>query len=428
MKKIDTVSSHLAVDNEHHAYSPSQSANRGHVSALDKWLVQRSFALLGNPAINMVLWNNEEIAGSQAQPVARLLVRDRKSLYKLLRSPGLHLGDLYSTWRVEVEGDLVKFLEAINRGIRGSAGIRWFKKHLSWARNRPRLNTLSGSKHNIHHHYDLSNDFYEMWLDNEMQYTCAYFPDPTMTLEAAQLEKMEHVCRKLQLKPGDTVVEAGCGWGGLARHMAKHYGAQVRSYNISHEQIAYARDRARTEGLSDRVEYIEDDYRNVSGTYDAFVSVGMLEHVGVGHYKELGEVIHRSLTDCGRGLIHSIGRNRAGKMNPWIEKRIFPGAHPPSLREMIDIFEPRNFSVLDVENLRLHYAKTLEHWLERYETRTDEIGKMFDPAFVRAWRFYLAGSIAAFTMSSLQLFQVTFARGADNTIPWNREHLYSHLD
>ena len=428
MKKINTVYSDLAVNNEHHAFSPSQSADGGHVSALDKWLVQRLFAVLGNPAINMVLWDNEEIAGSQAQPVARLLVRDRKSLYKLLRSPGLHLGDLYSTWRVEVEGDLVKFLEAINRGIRGSAGIRRFKKHLSWARNRPRLNTLSGSKHNTHHHYDLSNDFYEMWLDNEMQYTCAYYPDPTMTLEAAQLEKMEHVCRKLQLKPGDTVVEAGCGWGGLARHMAKHYGAQVRSYNISHEQIAYARDRARAEDLTDRVEYVEDDYRNISGKHDVFVSVGMLEHVGVEHYKELGEVIHRSLTDCGRGLIHSIGRNRAGKMNAWIEKRIFPGAHPPSLREMMDIFEPRDFSVLDVENLRLHYAKTLEHWLERYETRTDEIGKMFDPAFVRAWRFYLAGSIAAFATASLQLFQITFARGADNTIPWNRDHLYSHLD
>ena len=429
MKKINGILSDLVVDNEHHAFSPSQSADRGHVSFLDKWFLQRSLALLGNPAISVVLWNNEEITSSQAQPVARLLVRDRKSLYKLLRNPAVHFGDLYSTWHVEVEGDLVEFLEAINRGIRDSAEIRWLKKHLSWSWSRPRLNTLNDSKHNIHHHYDISNEFYEMWLDEEMQYTCAYFPDPTMTLEAAQLEKMDHVCRKLQLKPGDTVVEAGCGWGGLARHMAKHYGAFVRSYNISHEQIAYARERARTEGLSDRVEYIEDDYRNISGTYDAFVSVGMLEHVGKKHYKELGEVIHRSLTDHGRGLIHSIGRNRAaGRLNPWIEKRIFLGAHPPSLREMLDIFEPRNFSVLDVENLRMHYAKTLEHWLERYDAHIDEVGKMFDPAFVRVWRLYLSGSIAAFTTTLLQLYQVTFARGADNTIPWNREHLYSHLD
>ena len=423
MKKINTVSD-LAVDNE---LSPSQSAERGHVSVLDKWLVQRSLALLGNPAINVVLWDNKEIAGSQANPVAKLLVRDRKSLYQLLRNPGLRFGDLYSTWRVEVEGDFVEFLVTLNRGIRDSAAIRWLKKNLAWALNGPRLNTLSRSKENIHHHYDISNDFYEMWLDTEMQYTCAYFPDPTMTLEAAQLEKMDHVCRKLQLKPGDTVVEAGCGWGGLARHMAKHYGAFVRSYNISHEQIAYARDRARAEDLSDRVEYVEDDYRNISGKHDVFVSVGMLEHVGAEHYKELGEVIHRSLNDHGRGLIHSIGRNRAGKMNAWTEKRIFPGAHPPSLREMMDIFEPHNFSVLDVENLRMHYAKTLEHWLERYDGHIDDVGKMFDPAFVRAWRLYLAASIAAFTTASLQLFQVTFARGADNTIPWNREHLYPYL-
>lgn len=425
MKKINTISSDLAVPNE---LSTGHSADQTQVSALDRWLVQKILTLLGNPAISMVLWNNEEIRGSQAQPIARLLIRDRKSLNKLLRSPGLNFGDLYSTWHLEVEGDFVGCLEAINRGIRDSAGIGWLKRNLSWLVSRPRLNTLTGSKDNIHHHYDLSNDFYKMWLDKEMQYTCAYFPDPAMSLEAAQLEKMDHVCRKLQLKPGDTVVEAGCGWGGLARHMAKHYGARVRSYNISREQIAYARDRANTEGLSDRVEYVEDDYRNISGTYDVFVSVGMLEHVGVAQYRELGKVINRSLNDSGRGLIHSIGRNRASKMNAWIEKRIFPGAHPPSLREMMDIFEPHNFSVLDVENLRMHYAKTLEHWLQRYETHTDEVSRMFDPAFVRAWRLYLAGSMAAFTMASLQLFQVTFARGPDNTVPWNREHLYPHID
>jgi cyclopropane-fatty-acyl-phospholipid synthase len=176
MKKINTVSSDLAVDNEHHAFSPSESAERGHVSALDKWLAQRSLALLGNPAINLVLWDNKEIAGSQAKPVARLLVRDRKSLYKMLSSPNLHFGDLYSTWRVEVEGDLVEFLEALNRSIRDSTEIRWLKKHLAWVWKRPRINTLSGSKENIHHHYDISNEFYEMWLDKEMQYTCAYDP------------------------------------------------------------------------------------------------------------------------------------------------------------------------------------------------------------------------------------------------------------
>ncbi len=151
----------------------------------------------------------------------------------------------------------------------------------------------------------------------------------------------------------------------------------------------------------------------------------MLEHVGPEHYRQLSGVIHRSLKERGRGLIHSIGRNRAyGPMNPWIEKRIFPGAHPPSVREMMDIFEPHKFSVLDVENLRLHYAQTLRHWLQRYEDHLEEIRAMFDEAFVRAWRLYLSGSIATFASGNLQLFQVVFARGQDNSIPWTREHIY----
>ena len=231
-------------------------------------------------------------------------------------------------------------------------------------------------------------------------------------------------CLEALLDPGQSVVEAGCGWGGLARHMARHYGVTVKAYNISHEQILYARERAAAEGLSDKVEYIEDDYRTIRGQYDAFVSVGMLEHVGVSHYRTLGEVIARALKPSGRGLIHTIGRNKAEPMNAWIERRIFPGAYPPTLREMMDIFEPQEFSILDVENLRLHYARTLRHWLERFNASADQVSAMFDEAFVRAWRLYLSGSIAAFTSGSLQLFQVVFAHRTDNDVPWTRAHLY----
>ncbi len=258
-----------------------------------------------------------------------------------------------------------------------------------------------------------------------MQYTCAYFPDPAMSLEEAQLAKLHHVCRKLQLKPGDRVVEAGCGWGGLARFMAREYGVTVKAYNISREQVKYARERAAEEGLSGQVEYIEDDYRNIEGEFDVFVSVGMLEHVGTRDYRVLGDVIDRCLTPTGRALIHTIGRNQPGPMNAWIERRIFPGAYPPTLREMMDIFEPNRFSVLDVENLRLHYARTLEHWLQRYEQHVPEIEANLDAAFVRAWRLYLAGSIAAFTSGELQLFQVVFSRASNNLLPWSRAYLYS---
>jgi len=236
---------------------------------------------------------------------------------------------------------------------------------------------------------------------------------------------MDHICRKLHLKPGETVVEAGCGWGSLALHMARHYGVNVRAFNISRQQVIYARAVAEAAGLSDRVEYVEDDYRNIAGRFDAFVSVGMLEHVGINNYEELGKVIQRSLKEDGRGLIHTIGRNKAELMNAWIEKRIFPGAYPPTLGEMIDIFEPAGFSIIDVENLRLHYAKTLEHWLERFETADKQITEMFDQQFVRAWRLYLAGSLASFSTGWLQLFQVVFAQPDKNNLPWTRAHLYN---
>ncbi|MDH3902537.1 MAG: cyclopropane-fatty-acyl-phospholipid synthase family protein, partial [Xanthomonadales bacterium] len=277
-----------------------------------------------------------------------------------------------------------------------------------------------------HHHYVIGNDFYRLWLDQEaMQYTCAYFPDRSMTLEQAQLAKMSHVCRKLQLKPGDQVVEAGCGWGGFALYMAKNHQVNVKAYNISQEQVIYAREKAAAEGLTDQVEYLLDDYRNISGEYDAFVSVGMLEHVGPGDYPVLGQVIDRCLKPGGRGLIHSIGRNRPRPMNAWIERRIFPGAYPPSLKEMMNIFETNRFSVLDVENLRLHYARTLEAWLQRYEMHTERVKEMMDEKFVRTWRLYLAGSRAAFTAGQLQLFQLLFARENDNHLPWSRNHQYT---
>jgi cyclopropane-fatty-acyl-phospholipid synthase len=188
--------------------------------------------------------------------------------------------------------------------------------------------------------------------------------------------------------------------------------------------VRFAREEAKRQGLDGRIEYVLDDYRNMTGACDAFVSVGMLEHVGVENYPALGNVIDRVLKPRGRGLIHSIGRNRAGPMNAWIEKRIFPGAYPATLAEMMRILEGSDLSVLDVENLRLHYALTLQHWLERFERCAGEIRRMYDERFVRMWRLYLAGSRATFAIGNLQLFQVVFARGSDNTVPMTRRHLH----
>jgi cyclopropane-fatty-acyl-phospholipid synthase len=199
---------------------------------------------------------------------------------------------------------------------------------------------------------------------------------------------------------------------------------KVKAFNISREQIAFARERARREGLSSRVEFIQDDYRNISGRFDAFVSVGMLEHVGKRHYAELGRVIHRAIGDGGRALLHFIGRNRPRAMSPWIRRRIFPGAYPPSLREVTEFLEPHEFSILDVENLRMHYARTLEWWLKGFENHFSDVVARFGTSFARMWRLYLAGSIAAFRVGSLQLFQVVFAGRQCASQPWNRAYLY----
>ncbi|HTN93848.1 MAG TPA: cyclopropane-fatty-acyl-phospholipid synthase family protein [Gallionella sp.] len=390
--------------------------------AVEKLLVARAMRAFGNPPVQVVLWDGQEITDYKGNAVARVLIRDRGALFKLFSDPELYFGELYSDQRIEVQGDLLEFLDAVYRvwPLASESRVGMLLSPFYDARR----NTLSGSRRNIHHHYDIGNDFYKLWLDERMLYTCAYFPAPDISLEDAQLAKMDHVCRKLRLKPGEKVVETGCGWGALALHMAKHYGARVTAYNISTEQIAFARQRAKTEGLEGQVEFIEDDYRNVSGKFDVFVSVGMLEHVGTDHYQELGAVIDRSLKKDGRGLIHSIGLNYPRPMDPWTERNIFPGANPPSLAQMMQIFEPYDFSVLDVENLRLHYAKTLEHWLQRYENNVDRVTEMFDMSFVRTWRLYLAGSLTAFKTGGMQLFQVSFTRACNNEIPWTRQFLY----
>ncbi len=389
-----------------------------------QWLLCRLFDSTGNPPVQVVLWNGERFSPAGIKPVARLHIRDRSALRRLLIDPELYFGDAYAQGQVEVEGDLVEFLVTVYRGMERAGRKGLGGRALNWWLHRPRSTNLTRARDNIHAHYDLGNDFYRLWLDHEMLYTCAYFPHAGATLEEAQAAKMHHVCRKLRLQPGESVVEAGCGWGALALFMARHYGVRVRAYNISREQIAFARARAESEGLSGQVDFVEDDYRNIRGSYDAFVSVGMLEHVGTRYYPALGDVINGVLREQGRGLIHSIGRVRPGPMNAWIERRIFPGACPPSLDEMMAIFEPHRFAVLDVENLRLHYARTLERWLERFDANVGAVEAMFDGKFVRAWRLYLAGSIAAFLSGELQLYQVVFNRAANNEVPWTRAHLY----
>ncbi len=404
-------------------FTRANTATVGTTRGYERWSTRKLTQFLGNPKITVRLWDGYCVTPDQGESLGTVHIRNRHALNQLLLKGDVAFGDQFSVGGIEVEGKLVDvLLELYVAKNRSDSSLKSIGEFLH--KRGPQRNTLEGSRGHIHHHYDIGNDFYRLWLDQEMQYTCAYFPERGMTLEAAQQAKLDHVCRKLQLKVGDRVAEAGCGWGSLARHMAINYGAQVTAWNISHEQVEFAKERAKVEGFDKQVRYVEDDYRTISGEYDVFVSVGMLEHVGRQNYVELGRVVDRCLEPAGRALIHTIGRNRPKLMNAWIEKRIFPGAYPPTLGEMMDILEPYCFSVLDVENLRLHYARTLEHWQTRYDDAQDEVIEMFDQDFSRAWRLYLAGSVAAFLAGSLQLFQVLFVREQNNLIPWSRLHQY----
>jgi cyclopropane-fatty-acyl-phospholipid synthase len=385
---------------------------------VDRWLAEQLQRTVGPAGVRVELWDGTSPASAPARPVGDMVVGDRRTLLGLILNPDIWFGEAYMARRLEIRGPLEPVLEALS-GLSLPTGS--WRDRLAAALAIP--NTLSDARRNVHHHYDLGNDFYALWLDRELVYTCAYFEHPQVDLETAQRAKLDRVCRKLRLRPGETVVEAGCGWGALAIHMARHYGVRVTAFNVSGEQLDYAQARAVREHLTDRVTFVNDDYRNVRGRFDAFVSIGMLEHVGLAHFQTLATVLRNSLTrEGGRGLLHFIGRDTPRPLNAWVRRRIFPGAYPPTLAEVATrILEPSGMSVVDVENLRLHYARTLEHWSKRFAAAKDEVRATYGDAFDRAWELYLAGSQAAFATGWVQLFQVVFAPRESVPPFWTRD-------
>jgi cyclopropane-fatty-acyl-phospholipid synthase len=391
--------------------APARLPGRG----LDRWLGALLLHRFGGAPLRFELGDGTVLLDPPERPVAAIVLGDRRELLPLVFDPETHFGDAYASGRIDVKGDLVAGVIAAYRAVGRLRRPPW------------RGHSMRASRENVHRHYDLGNDFYRLWLDERLVYTCAYFERPDATLEEAQAAKLDYVCRKLRLSPGETVVEAGCGWGALALHMARHYGVRVKAYNVSQEQIRYARECAARDGLDRQVEFVEQDYRAIEGRYDVFVSVGMLEHVGLSRFGTLARVIDRCLDpERGRGLLHFIGRDHPGSLNAWIRKRIFPGAYPPTLSQAAErVLQPARVSILDVENLRLHYARTLSHWRARFEEAGDRVKERYGEPFARAWRLYLAGSEAAFVSGSMQLFQVVFARPSSPEIPWTRAGLYS---
>jgi cyclopropane-fatty-acyl-phospholipid synthase len=367
-------------------------------------------------------------------PAFSIHFRTRQALRRCIATPSLGFGEGYVRGEVQVEGDLqqVALLGfALKNGtLKGSLFER-----LRYALGlRRRRNTLVGARRNIEAHYDLGNEFYSLWLDRELQYTCAYFLYPTVTLEDAQREKMEVVCRKLRLQAGETVIDAGCGWGSLALHMATNHDVRVIAFNISREQIEFARVRQKYLGISaDRVNFILDDYQNMPRHVqkcDKFASVGMLEHVDRRSYRSFHELVQRILKPQGLALIQFISRTaRSLSGDPWLEKHVFPGYYNPSLAEIVESVESTSHGlhVVDVENLRHHYALTVQHWIDRFERNVETIRARYGEELVRTFRLYLNGGYADFANGRGTLvFQVLLSNGFDNSAPLARMHHYLH--
>lgn len=387
------------------------------VRAFDAWLASRVHRLTADVGVGLALWD-DRLLPAQGAAVGDLVVHDRKTLLGLALNPEMAFGEAYMSGRLDVRGPFEDVIEALSRV--SAPAPSWRSRLL--AALTPRA-TFDAARENVHRHYDLGNAFYAAWLDRAMLYTCAYFERPDVDLDTAQLAKIDRVCRKLHLGAADHVADLGCGWGGFAIEAARRYGCRVTGFNVSREQLEYARARAVREGLADRVSFVDDDYRNVGGRYDAIVSLGMLEHVGPQNFPALAEVVRRSLSPTqGRGLLHFIGRDTPRPLNAWIRRRIFPGAYPPTLAEVTErVLVPAGCSVVDVENLRLHYARTLALWRSRFDAAADAVRQEYGDVFRRAWSLYLAGSEAAFATGWLQLFQVVFTPRAGDPPWWTRD-------
>ncbi|MDH3345135.1 MAG: cyclopropane-fatty-acyl-phospholipid synthase family protein [Desulfobacteraceae bacterium] len=277
---------------------------------------------------------------------------------------------------------------------------------------------------NISYHYDRGNELYALYLDKTMAYSCAYFKREDDSLEQAQLNKYEHICRKLLLKPDESLLDIGCGWGGMLIYAAQKFGITGVGNTLSENQYEYANRIIRELGLQDQIKILHQDYRQLSGKFDKVVSIGMFEHVGKKFIPIFIQKVSDLLKTGGLGLLHTIGKDTPSAGNPWTFNYIFPGAYLPTLHEITCGMGKTGFSVIDVENLRLHYAKTLEKWAENYERNEARVRELFDDAFVRQWRLFLYSSAAGFKHGESRLFQILFSNGLNNALPITRAHVY----
>jgi cyclopropane-fatty-acyl-phospholipid synthase len=360
-------------------------------------------------------------------PTVTIALTDPALHRSLFFNPELKAGEAYmnGTLRVE-EGSIRDFLLLFARNrehLRGQGSQRAVRRFYKEARRWFARNTLVRARQNVAHHYDLSNDLYRLFLDADLNYSCAYFRTPDDSIETAQQNKLRHIAAKLDVRPGQRVLDIGCGWGGMALYLASHADVEVLGVTLSTAQLELARQRARERSLDDRVKFELIDYRHVTGSFDRIVSIGMFEHVGVRHYLEYFTAIRGLLAADGVALVHSIGRMASpGATMPWLDKYIFPGAYAPALSETLAEIERSRLYVTDIEILRRHYAETLLAWDRRFQANRARVQAMFDERFCRMWEFYLIAAEMGFRYGRQMVFQIQLARHLD-TLPITRDYM-----
>ncbi|HEX3499379.1 MAG TPA: cyclopropane-fatty-acyl-phospholipid synthase family protein [Stellaceae bacterium] len=380
------------------------------------------------------------VFSGEAGPEVTVRLHDRALGRKLFLNPRLHVGEAYmdGTLTVENGGTIYDFLDLASWNMERAplhplrpfyAGFGKFLRRLQ------QYNPVHRARENVAHHYDLSERLYELFLDKDRQYSCAYFRSPEDDLDTAQLNKKRHLAAKLLLKPGQRVLDIGSGWGGLALYLARECDVDVTGLTLSVEQHKLATERAAAAGLADRVRFHLRDYREEKSTYDRIVSVGMFEHVGIVHFQDFFGTVKGLLEADGVAVIHAIGRGDGpGVTNPWIRKYIFPGGYSPALSEVLPAVERSGLWVTDIEILRLHYAETLRAWRQRFEANRAEIRKLYDERFCRMWEFYLAASEVTFRRHEYMVWQMQLTRTVDAVplqrdyiVDWERSHMTEHM-
>ncbi len=378
-----------------------------------------------------VVWpdGSRSAYGAGGGPSATMRLRDRRTIRRLIFNPMLGAGEAYMADGLSVdEGGLYDLMDVLLLNVEvnpASHPVMQLRVHLSDVGRRLFQHNPAGrSRRNVAHHYDLNGRLYSLFLDRDRQYSCAYFQHGDESLEAAQAAKKRHIAAKLCLdRPGLRVLDIGCGWGGMALTLARDFGAQVTGVTLSREQLTEARARAAAEGLEDRVRFEMLDYRAITETFDRIVSVGMFEHVGIGHYRTFFDVVGRCLKPDGVALVHAIGRSDGpGSTNPWIRKYIFPGGYSPALSEVLPSVERSGLVATDIEILRLHYAETLRHWRRRFAANRDAIATLYDDRFCRMFEFYLTGSELTFRRSGHMVWQLQVAHD-QAAVPLTRDYI-----